>query len=121
MKKVLIVDDDRDILEVVQMILKEAGYDVKSIADSDDVLSIVHTYQPDLILLDLVLSVGMDGGAVCEHLKKNPATRHIPIIMFSAHPLAEKKVKSYGADNFMPKPFQIDKLLSMIAASISWQ
>jgi CheY-like chemotaxis protein len=113
-KKLLVVDDEEDILEFLKVILEEEGYIVIT-TDKDDFLEKLHSNtSPDLILLDLLLS-GIDGREIVTYLKMQKNTRHIPVIMFSAHPNAQEMAKHAGADDFVAKPFEIDILLNTIA------
>ncbi|MCC6793074.1 MAG: response regulator, partial [Thermomicrobiales bacterium] len=72
---------------------------------------------PDLIVLDVLLS-GRDGRAICRTLKSREETRHVPIVMISAHPDAERSVREVGADAFVAKPFSVDHLLDTISSLI---
>ena len=113
-KKILVVDDEPDIVEFVQVILEEEGYAV-AITDKCECLEkLQDDGLPDLILLDVLLS-GKDGWKIVEFLKSQEETKHIPIIMFSAHPSAEETAQQAGAEDFIAKPFSIDVLLSKIA------
>ena len=113
-KRLLVVDDEQDILEFLKVILEEEGYTV-DITDKDDYLEkLNHDILPDLILLDMLLS-GKDGREIVKYLKMQEKTKHIPIIMFSAHPNAQGFAKQAGADDFVAKPFEIDLLLNKIA------
>ena len=113
-KKILVVDDEPDILEFLQVILEEEGYAVLT-SDKGDFLEQLHTGAlPDLILVDVLLS-GKDGRAIVKHLKSQEETKHIPVIMFSAHPSAEQTAREAGAEDFLAKPFDIDKLLAKVA------
>jgi DNA-binding response OmpR family regulator len=78
----------------------------------------VHAFEPDLIVLDVLLS-GVDGRIICKKLKHSPESKHIPIIMFSAHPGAQKNMKDFGADDFLPKPFESNKLIERIEAQLT--
>ena len=112
-KKLLVVDDEQDILEFLKVILEDEGYSVVT-TDKDDYLERLNNdTPPDLILLDLLLS-GKDGREIVKHLKMQENTKHIPIIMFSAHPGAQETTRQAGADDFVAKPFEIDLLLSKI-------
>ncbi|HVZ66730.1 MAG TPA: response regulator transcription factor [Patescibacteria group bacterium] len=117
MKKILVVDDDSAILEVVKLILEDNDYEVQTSANGDFLRSIEKNL-PDLILLDVLLS-GEDGRVIARKLKKNDKTSNIPIIMLSAHPNATTSVYEAGADDFVPKPFEIDTLLSVIARNLA--
>ena len=113
-KKLLIVDDEEDILEFLKVILEEEGYIVVT-TDKDDYLEKLQDDSlPDLILLDLLLS-GKDGREIVTYLKMQENTKHIPVIMFSAHPNAQAMSRNAGADDFVAKPFEIDLLLNKIA------
>jgi CheY-like chemotaxis protein len=113
-KKLLVVDDEPDILEFLKVILEEEGYTVIT-TDKDDYLEWLESgTPPDLILLDLLLS-GKDGREIVKYLKTQESTRHIPVIMFSAHPGAQEITRQAGADDFVAKPFEIDLLLKKVA------
>ena len=113
-KKLLVVDDEEDILEFLKVILEDEGYTVVT-TDKDDYLKkLQDDTLPDLILLDLLLS-GKDGREIVKYLKTNEKTNHIPVIMFSAHPRARETTKQAGADDFVAKPFEIDLLLKKVA------
>ena len=81
MNKVLIVDDDIDILTVVEMLLSMNNYTVKAISKWQDITSSIKSFSPDLILLDVALS-GADGRDICKQLKQSNETQHIPVILF---------------------------------------
>lgn len=109
-KKVLIVDDNPDICEVVKIILSKAGYQPKAVPYFDP----FHVQEPpDLILLDIKIAE-QDGTEICYNLKHNTSTSSIPIIMFSASPNMEEQAYQAGADDFIAKPFQIKDLLLKI-------
>lgn len=113
-KKILVVDDEPDILEFLQIVLQEEGYVVIITDKGDDVEKLpIMNNLPDLILLDVLLS-GKDGREIVRYLKRQEETKHIPIIMFSAHPNAEQTVEEAGAEDFVAKPFDIDFLLKKI-------
>jgi len=113
-KKLLVVDDEEDILEFLKVILEDEGYTVVT-TDKDDYLEkLQDDTLPDLILLDLLLS-GKDGREIVKYLKTNEKTNHIPVIMFSAHPSAREITKQAGADDFVAKPFEIDQFLKKVA------
>jgi DNA-binding response OmpR family regulator len=113
-KKILIIDDEPDILDAVQMVLEGEGYDVEIAMQADEILSRSSNF-PDLILLDVLLS-GQDGREITKQLKSQEKSKHIPILMMSAHSTAQNNIKEYKADAFLPKPFEIDQLLKEIKA-----
>lgn len=110
MKKVLVVDDDPEMLVKLESILVKDGYHTEVTADWEVVYKKAREFAPDLILLDMMLA-GIDGRFVCRYLKNAYDTKHIPIIMISAYPTAKDTVKAYGADSFIAKPFRINGLL----------
>jgi len=113
-KKILVVDDEPDILEFLSVILEEEGYAVIT-SDKGEFLEQLHNGGlPDLILVDVLLS-GKDGREIVKYLKRQEETKHIPVIMFSAHPSAEQTAREAGAEDFVAKPFEIDLLLTKIA------
>ena len=115
-KKILVVDDDPGILDALQLTLEDAGYEVTTTEKGDYAENLRDTNGdlPDVIILDVLLS-GKDGRIICQKLKSQEDTRHVPIIMISAHPGAKQSVKAVGADDFLAKPFDIDVLLAKIA------
>jgi len=113
-RKILVVDDDPDILEFLQVILEEEGYAVVTTDKGEYVEKLYNGGLPDLILLDVWLS-GKDGRDIVKYLKSQEKTKHIPVIMFSAYPNAQEMVLKAGADDFIAKPFEIEALLAKIA------
>jgi DNA-binding response OmpR family regulator len=115
-KTIAVVDDDPDILDALQMTLEDGGYHVTTTEKGEYAENLPHMNEnlPDLIILDVLLS-GRDGRTICQKLKSQQATRHIPVIMISAHPNAKQSVKDVGADDFLAKPFEVDELLAMVA------
>ncbi len=113
MNRVLIVDDNSDILWVVEIVLKRYGFEVMALPKGEDVIPKVKIFNPQLILLDVFLS-GIDGIEVCNILKSNPNTKDIPVIMFSAHTNFSEIQKFCHADDFIAKPFDVNELVKKI-------
>jgi|SRR5665647_921945 len=113
MKRVLIVDDNNDILWVVEIILKRYGFEVITTLKGEEVVAKTKKFSPQLILLDVFLS-GIDGIEVCNTLKSTPETKDIPIIMFSAHTNFNDVRKFCKADDFVSKPFDTSELVKKI-------
>ena len=115
-KKILVVDDDPDILDALRFLLEDAGYEVKTTEKGEYAENLRDTNGglPDVIILDVLLS-GKDGRLICQKLKNQEDTKRIPIIMISAHPNAKQSVSAVGADDFIAKPFDMDELLAKIA------
>lgn len=117
MQKVLVVDDDLDILAVMQLLLKMKGFEVEVTTKGEETFSKVESFKPNLILLDVLLS-GYDGRIICKQLKSQEGTKNIPVIMFSAHPSAVESIKEYGANDFIAKPFDVNELISKVNTQI---
>ena len=113
MSKILVVDDDLDILVVMEILLSMKGYEVEVTAKWENTFDKIESFKPDLILLDVLIS-GNDGRVLCKQLKSEPDKKNIPIIMFSAHPSAAATIKEYGANDFIAKPFDVSELLSKV-------
>lgn len=113
MAKILVVDDDPDILSVMEILLSMKGFTVDVTARGDNTFSKIESFQPDLILLDVLIS-GHDGRTICKEIKSNENLRHLPVLMLSAHPGAAATISDYGADGFISKPFDVENLLKKI-------
>lgn len=110
-KKILIVDDEPDIIEILRFRLEKKGYRVVAAFDGEEALDQVEKEQPDLIVLDLMMPK-MDGAEVCRRLKRNPAYQEIPIIMLTAKARDVDKMEgiSLGADDYIVKPYDAQVL-----------
>ncbi|SER04065.1 DNA-binding response regulator, OmpR family, contains REC and winged-helix (wHTH) domain [Lachnospiraceae bacterium NE2001] len=113
-QKILIVDDDENIAELISLYLEKEQYDTETAHDGEEALKLIEVYNPDLILLDLMLP-GIDGYEVCQQVRK---TRDIPIIMLSAKGEVFDKVLGLkmGADDYMVKPFDANELIARVSA-----
>lgn len=116
-EKILIIEDDKDIVKMLDYNLKKDGFRVISVSDGEDALDAAYKEHPDLVLLDLMLP-GMDGLEVCKALKKEAKTSHIPIIMLTAKSQESDKVVGLelGADDYITKPFSPRELIARIKA-----
>ncbi len=112
MTRVMVVEDDRDISEMLSIVLNEAGIDVDLVDRGDQVISTFRTNPPDLVLLDLMLP-GKDGVSVCQELRNESL---VPIVMLTAKSETSDVVKGLeaGADDYMVKPFNGQELLARI-------
>ena len=110
-KKILVVDDDTAVLELLDLFLTDEGFSVETSVDGQS-LKYAPKFQPDLILLDVMMPI-MDGVEVSRGLKADPATRHIPIILFSANYKVTQLDLSH-VESFIPKPFELEELLATI-------
>lgn len=112
-KKILIIEDDESIQEMLSLIFQKAGYEIEISADGQSIYSDTRKW-PDLFLLDKNLK-GFDGLEICKFLKSNEKTRNIPVIMLSATPGVESLAYNAGADHFMEKPFNSALLVTKVA------
>jgi len=114
-KKILIVDDEPDLVQVTAFRLKKAGYEVTAAMDGQEALDLAEKYRPDLILLDVRLPL-IDGFDVCKKIKSDAKLKKIIIILFTANTRANiaEQMKEAGADGCMTKPFDGNELLEKI-------
>lgn len=117
MKKVVIIEDDPAILDVLGMLFRRAGYETCSYHNANFILKGEFKI-PDLFIIDKQLS-GVDGLDICKHLKQTESTRHIPVIILSATPHIHTMIKQVGADAFVEKPFSNNKLLDVALSLIN--
>jgi two-component system phosphate regulon response regulator PhoB len=115
--KILVVEDDPDILQLLTYTLQSTGYKVISSQDGYEALNAVRLHHPDLLVLDLMLP-SLDGFEVCKELKRNSETRNIPIIMLTAKGEEIDRIVGLelGADDYVVKPFSPRELLLRIRA-----
>jgi len=113
MKKILIVDDDMDILVLMQTMLRMYDYQVEVISHWENINKGISDFTPDLILLDISLGTA-DGRVICKELKGAETTRTIPVILFSANSELGKNYQEVSAEAFIAKPFELSHLLSTI-------
>jgi two-component system phosphate regulon response regulator PhoB len=115
--KILVVEDEEDILELVTYNLAKEGYQVNGVPTGEDTLKRVRSELPDLVLLDLMLP-GVDGLEVCKLLKSDPKTRHVPIVMLTAKGEEADIVTGLelGADDYITKPFSPRVLTARVRA-----
>jgi len=113
MQKILVVDDDKDLLEMVEMTLSRLGYHITTLSKGSAFLNIVESIRPDIILLDIFLG-DADGRTLCYNLKLQPAYENIPVILYSAGYVPLSTIEHSMADEFIIKPFGIKQLLENI-------
>lgn len=113
-KKILIVDDDVAILDSLGLLLDFEGFDVKAFERGSEIFNCIEdSCKPDIILLDMWLSEE-DGRDICKKLKSDDKTKNIPVIIMSASRGLENTAIESGANAFIPKPFEIDDVLSKL-------
>ncbi len=119
MARVLIVEDEKDIRDVVAFNLKQAGHEVSTAGTADEAMRQVRANKPSLVLLDVMLP-DKSGTEFCKTLKQNPATNAIPIIMLTARGEEVDRVVGFelGADDYVTKPFSMRELLLRVQAML---
>jgi len=119
MKKILIVDDDKDLLFSLSAILSKKMYKILAINDGLAALDTASRFCPDIILLDVNLMNDVDGKELCNELKKNSRTSQIPVMMMSSQVNKAEIKKSCTPDDFIEKPFAPNILVTKIEALIA--
>jgi DNA-binding response OmpR family regulator len=115
-KRILVVDDEPDIMDVGTIRLKHLGYEIIPAADAEDAIAFLQKDTCDLILLDLLLPK-MQGDELCKKLKSDDKYKNIPIILFTASTIRTnfpEKIEEIGADDCITKPFEPEELLSKV-------
>lgn len=113
-KRILILDDDVDILDILSVILLECRYVIEAQLSGEKIFEVINAFHPDLVLMDVMLA-DMDGRIICRNIKENSVTRTIPVILISATHDLEESLHQQGAPNdFIKKPFDIDNLINKI-------
>ena len=112
---VLVVEDDKDLREMVCLMLEYSGFDVRSAVDGVDGLARLASEQPDLIVLDVMMP-RMDGITMCRHVRETPETAELPIIMMSGKTQEEAITDGLtaGANRYLRKPMSLDLLVQNI-------
>jgi DNA-binding response OmpR family regulator len=114
-KRVLIVDDEPNILASLEFILEKAGLQVAVARDGQEALDAVARFRPDLVLLDVIMPV-LNGYEVCQRLKSDPATKDVRVLMLSAkvRDVEVAKALELGADAYVTKPFSTRELVAKV-------
>jgi len=117
MQKILIIDDEKDIVELIKYNLEKAGFEVEGCYDGKEALDTINRYKPSLLVLDWMLP-NFDGLEICKALRQNHLLRRLPIIMLSAKGEEFDKVLALelGADDYMSKPFSTRELIARAKA-----
>jgi DNA-binding response OmpR family regulator len=112
-KTILICDDDEGILDMLEFVLEDVGFDTISEKNSLNIYNTIEKKNPDLLLLDLWMPV-LSGDQVLKTLRKNPVTQNLPVIIISASTDGSKIAHEAGANEYISKPFDMDKLVKII-------
>ena len=116
--RILVVEDDPDLGTMIKMLLEHKGFAVTLTASIEQTKEILSNNNIDLILMDMLLS-GANGIDICAALKNNNKTKAIPVMMISAHPNAMELCMEAGADDFIPKPFDMQELIAKVNSLIN--
>lgn len=113
--RVLVVDDEPEITEIVQTFLADAGYQVRVENMSNNAMKVAKDFKPDIILLDIMMP-GIDGYDVCRDIKADPEFAHTPIIFLTGKDRNDDMGRSFksGGDMFIKKPFSCERLLEIV-------
>lgn len=114
-KKILIADDEKSLVNALEIFLKAQNFETMVAADGQECLEQIALCQPDLVLMDIMMPQ-VDGLTACRQIKKNPATRHIPIIILTAGQYlnSAEEASRVGAHSYFLKPFSLESLLAAI-------
>jgi CheY-like chemotaxis protein len=113
-KTIFVADDDADILDILKLMLQTRGYNVIVSNTANELFEYGPDQLPDLILLDIWMS-GIDGRNICERVKNNELTKHIPVLFISANSNIKEITDEYCADGFIAKPFDMNLMLNKVS------
>lgn len=121
-QKVLVIDDEKNIIEFIRLGLRYEGFQVESASDGEQGVTAAQRINPDLIILDIMMP-GIDGLEVCRRLRSNPTTRDVPVLMLTAKDDVRDRITGLqtGADDYLTKPFDFEELLARIQAILRRQ
>ncbi len=113
MNKILVVDDDLDILSLVKIMLTMNQFNVEAISRWEEIDTCMHHFKPDLVLLDVSLG-DADGRDICKQMRRAEETADVPVLLFSANAEMGKFINDCRAQAFIPKPFELSHLINTI-------
>lgn len=116
-KKVLTIENDKGIRDLIFTLLTEAGYQIKLIGTEDEIFEEIKNFKPDVILLDVVQPTDR-GTELCRAIKENEYTGHVPVIVLSTNVKVTETIKEVCADEVMSKPFDVDELINTIETQL---
>lgn len=116
--RILVLDDNQDILDMVYEVLAYEGYEVLCIGSCSGFYKKLEDWKPDLVLLDYRLADG-DGSEICRELKEDPKTKHIGVILFTAYNAPRLHLSDCGCDGVISKPFDISELVEKVQESLN--
>jgi DNA-binding response OmpR family regulator len=112
-KRILVLDDNRDILDVVNEVLSYENFDVHTTSTSENILQVAHDFNPDLVILDYLLNDG-NGGEICKQFKADAKLGHVPVIIFSAYINRNVDYPAFGCEAVIAKPFDLNELVDKV-------
>ena len=112
LKRILMLDDHKDILDVVKEVLSYEKFEVRITSSSEHIMEIMRSFRPDLVIMDYKLNVA-SGDAICKQIKKHPDLHHTPVVICSAY-LNKNDLLTCGCDAIISKPFGLDELLDKV-------
>jgi len=115
MKKILVIDNDPAVLDIMQEALGYEGFEVTAVEGTQDICKLVKATEPQLVVIDYMLN-GINGGELCHQIKSVPETGNLPVILFSAYPRVFNSLGTYGCDAFIAKPFDLSFLIDQVQA-----
>lgn len=120
MQKLLLADDSITIQKVVELILAEEGFEIRSVNNGQEALDAIESFQPDIILADVDMP-NMNGYQLSERIKTNEATKHVPVILLTGafEPVDHELIQQVHADDYLVKPFESQDLISKIHATLT--
>ena len=118
--RLLLADDSITIQKVVELVLAEEDFDIRAASNGEEALAIIAQFKPNVVLADTDMPM-MNGYQLCEKIKANPDTKHVPVILLAGafEPLDEELAKNVGAEDYIVKPFESQELISKINAAIT--
>ena len=117
MNKILVIDNDPAVLDIMQEALGYEGFEVTAVEGTQDICKLVKATEPQLVVIDYMLN-GINGGELCHQIKSYPDTGKLPVILFSAYPRVFNSLGTYGCDAFIAKPFDLTQLIDQVQALI---
>jgi DNA-binding response OmpR family regulator len=119
-QKILILDDDTDLLELMSMLLCDNGYETLALSSGENIFEAIRQFHPDLVLMDVMLA-GLDGRAICSKIKLEASLLGLPIILISGtHNLGESLLQLGAPNDYLAKPFDMTFLLNKIKTQLHY-
>lgn len=120
MRKILIIDDNAELLFAMQRLLSFYHFTVRTVQDHNNVLHEISSFKPGIVIIDVLLG-GEDGRHICKNLRENPSNEEMTLILFSASPRHLENFREYKADGIIEKPFGIKDLVDKIEAAVHYR